>query len=370
MYPRLCINLDKIERNAKALCNICGGRGISVAAVTKVFCADPTIVNRLCRQPVSYLADTRLANIARYPETQLPRMLLRSPSPDSCGDAVCGSDISLHSEIDVLREMSVWAERHKKVHGIVIMVDMGDLREGLYHTERQAIFNCAEFAASRQWLSLHGIGVNLTCYGGVIPDSDIMGRFADLAEDLQKSLAMRFRIVSGGNSSSLDLVMKAAMPSGINNLRLGESIIRAEETAYQKPLPGLEPDAVILEAALVEVQEKPSFPEGSIGLNAFGEKPCFKDTGKRRRGILAVGRQDTDPGGLACLDSGVNVVGASSDHMIVDLTQSDTRYRVGDILGFSMNYSAILRGFTSPYVERHYTSTEVCEQPYYKKDTP
>jgi len=354
MNPILCIDLGKLAHNAKALSGQCRERGIEVAAVTKVFCADSNMVKAICGQGPAYLADTRLENIARYPGAGPERILLRAPPPGGCGDVARGCDISLHSEMATLGEMSTAAERHAKKHGVVLMIDMGDLREGIYHANKDEILKAADFAASRQWLELCGIGVNLTCYGGTIPDAGIMGRFADLAGYLETRLQTKFRIISGGNSSSLDLMAKGGMPPAINHLRLGESIVRAEETAYQQPLEGLLSDVVTLEASLVEVQRKPSYPEGDIGLNAFGEKPRFEDKGFRTSGIVAMGRQDTDPAGLKCFDGGVRIMGASSDHLIVDLTEANCAYGVGDVLRFSMNYSAILRGFTSEYVKRRY----------------
>ena len=70
-----------------------------------------------------------------------------------------------------------------------------------------------------------------------------------------------------------------------------------------------------------------------------------------RRGILAVGRQDTDEARLTPLDPGVRVLGASSDHLLVDLTRAG-QYTVGDTLGFTPGYGALLRAYTSPYVRR------------------
>ena len=354
MNPILHIDLGKLKNNVAALREQCGAHGIDIAVVTKVFCADLPMVETICAEGPAYLADTRLENIARYPDLPFKRILLRAPGPGDCDNVVLGCDISLQSEIATLDKIGQAAVRYGKRHGVLIMIDMGDLREGIYHANREEILKTARFASSQNSLELCGVGVNLTCYGGTIPDEDIMQRFADLAHWLETELRTKFKIISGGNSSSLDLMAKGGMPKSVNLLRLGESVVRAEETAYQKPLPGLIPDVIILEAILVEVQEKPSYPEGSIGLNAFGEKPVFDDKGMRLRGILSLGRQDTDPAGLVCLDPGAQVLGASSDHLIVDLSDCGRAYSAGDTLRFSMSYSAILRGFTSEYVKRHY----------------
>jgi len=354
MRAKLRIDLGKLAGNAAGLAELCGGRGINLACVTKCFSADRRMVEVLARQPLAFLADSRLANIARYPATDLPRLLLRAPAPDDCDATVRGADISVNSEMPTIEGLARAGKEQGIRHGIVVMVDMGDLREGLFHSNREKILETAAFAASGEFLDLQGIGVNLTCYGGVIPDEALMGRFADLAAWLQQELRMTFKIVSGGNSSSLDLVLKGGMPAGVNNLRLGESIITGEEAAYQRRLPGLAENLITLEVPLIEIQVKPSVPEGNIGLNAFREKPHFEDMGLRKRGILAIGRQDTEPSGLCCLDPGVRIIGASSDHMIVDLTEAHATYAVGDTLRFTMNYLAMLRGFTSEFVDREY----------------
>ena len=355
MKPRLRIELSQLGHNAKALQEMCGAHGINIAVVTKVFCADPTMVNTLHAQGITQLADSRLENIARYEGAgKVESILLRAPAPDDCDEVARGCDISLHSEMATLAEMNEAARRNGKKHGIVIMIDMGDLREGFYHANKDEILKAADFVASKEWLRLEGVGVNLTCYGGIIPDADIMGRFAQIAQGLEASLQTKFRIISGGNSSSIDLMAKGAMPGAVNHLRFGDSVARAEEAAYQKPIAGLFRDVITLEASLIEVKEKPSYPEGEIGLNAFGEKPFFEDRGRRLRGIVATGRQDTDPAGLVCLDPGVEIMGASSDHLIVDLTEAQSAHKVGGHLRFSMSYSAILRAFTSEYVQRHY----------------
>lgn len=352
--PRLVIDLIKLRRNIEAAGRLCHERGIGIAAVTKLFCADPRIVETLLSRPVEYLADSRLKNIEKYPIVNVPRILLRSPLPGEAQAVVKGCDISLNSELVTLRALGNAAGIEQIRHGVILMIDMGDLREGLYWENTEEILRTAEYISAQPWLELTGIGVNLTCYGSVIPDKPIMERFAEIAVRLQSRLQMKLKIVSGGNSSAIDLLEKGEMPAEINNLRLGEFLIRGQETAFQQIKPYMEADSVCLEAALVEVQEKPSYPAGTIGLNAFGEKSRFIDKGRRRRGILNIGRQDVDYAGMKCLEPGVEILGASSDHLLVDLTEAEQRQEIGDPLRFSLNYAAMLRAFTSPYVTRTY----------------
>jgi predicted amino acid racemase len=144
------------------------------------------------------------------------------------------------------------------------------------------------------------------------------------------------------------------MPGRVNNLRLGEALVLGRETAYGADLDGMYGDAVRLEAEVVEVQVKPSYPIGEIGVNAFGERGSYTDIGPRRRAIAAIGRQDMDCDSLRPALAGVTVVGSSSDHLILDVTDCEKPVEVGDALSFTMTYGGLLRGFTSGYVGRSY----------------
>ena len=75
------------------------------------------------------------------------------------------------------------------------------------------------------------------------------------------------------------------------------------------------------------------------------------DQGSVSQCILAIGRQDIDPAGLTP-QSGISILGASSDHLIVDSGNYSNRMRVGAEIPFQLNYSALLRAMTSPYVNK------------------
>ena len=354
MNPKLIINLNKLTHNGRFLAQLCADHGISVAAVTKVFCAATPMVEALAALPIKYLADSRLKNIMAYPaNTSQKTMLLRLPQPSSAHEVVAHSNISLNSELVTLEALAQAARSQGKSHGIILMIDLGDLREGIYHDKTKKIEEAVEFVLSQKFLQLEGFGTNLTCYGAVLPTVQNLTTLSDLCYTMSKKYQTNLPILSGGNSSSLYLLAEGKIPKGINNLRLGEAIVCGKETAYGNPFPGLETDVVTLQAEIVEIAEKPSHPQGEININAFGEKVSFTDRGIRKRAILAIGRQDTDSEGLTPLAPGVEIVGASSDHLIVDISDA-TPLAVGDCLDFSLSYGAILAGFTSKYVNKHY----------------
>jgi predicted amino acid racemase len=281
-------------------------------------------------------------------------MLLRLPQACEIRDVISFADISLNSELETLALLNAEAGRRHKRHKVILMIDVGDLREGLYFTEDEKILKTAEAVVGMPGLELYGVGTNLTCYGAIIPGRDNLSRLVSWAERIRKHCGVELPLVSGGNSSSFYLIEKGELTTGINNLRLGEAFIVGREAAYKTRIKDTCDDAVILEAQIIEVQTKPSLPLGERGLDAFEERPVFKDQGLIRRAICAVGRQDLDLRGIIPLDKGVEILGASSDHLILNVSSSERNYRVGGTVSFIPNYIALLRLFTSPYIGRVY----------------
>ena len=351
-YPRITADLTKIKHNIDTLCALCRENGVSIAAVTKVVCADERIVQVLENSAATMLADARTENLARL-NTQKPKLLLRAPAPEEADEAVELADISLVSEIATIRALGKAARTVGKTHQIILMVDLGDLREGLLFLEREMIDRAADAAKAEEGIELVGVGTNLTCYGAIIPDETNLGELCQIADELRARTGLPIPIVSGGNSSSLGLLKRGLVPEGVNHLRLGESILLGNDTAACRVMNGLYGDAFTLSTRLIEVQRKPSVPIGESGANAFGEHPTFECLGDQIRGICKIGRQDTVADGLTPRDSDIKIIGASSDHLIVDLTNAK-EYRVGDVLSFTPDYGALLRAYTSAYVFRDY----------------
>lgn len=355
MYPRLCIDLKKLHHNGEKLCAAAKENGLDrLAFVTKSFCAQPDMVRALEDLPNPYLADSRVENLAAYPGTRKEKILLRLPMLSQTEDVVRHADISFCSEASVLTALDRAAGAQSKRHKVVLMVDVGDLREGVFFRNTEELLALAKQAETAENLILFGMAFNVTCYGSVIPTEETLESFRGLVCLVEDAVGHKLAFLSAGNSSSLYLLDGKTDFRGFNNLRLGESLILGRETAFGEDLPQLYGDVITLEAQLAEVKRKPSYPIGKIGVNAFGETVQYEDKGEQLRGIACVGQQDTDWSGLTPCDARISVIGASSDHLLLDLTKAE-EYCVGDTVRFRLNYSALLRAFTSPYVEK------VCE---------
>ena len=352
MYPRIVIDLNKLSHNLDFLCKLCHDNQMSIAVVTKVFCADENIVGVINKSSADFIADSRIENLMRC-KSSIEKLLLRISSPSDARRVVEFADISLQSEPYTIHKIGDAARDAGKKHKAVLMIDLGDLREGVFFENTKAIFEACDSILSHKSLEFYGIGTNLTCYGGILPDEKNLGVLVEIADMIRKRYSIELPFVSGGNSSTIEFLKSGNVPKGITNLRLGESFVLGNDTAVCKTVDGLYSDAVILEAELIEKKLKPSKPIGTSGRNAFGEEVHFEDRGNITRGILAIGRQDTDESGIHCLEKNIQVIGASSDHLLVDLSLNKS-YNVGDVLSFTMEYGAVLKGFTSSYVDRKY----------------
>ncbi|NLB61931.1 MAG: alanine/ornithine racemase family PLP-dependent enzyme [Clostridiales bacterium] len=356
MYPEMIINLSKLESNLNFLVNLCHSKGLTCAMVTKVFCADEKVVELVNNSKADMFADSRIINLRRIKTTK-PKMLLRISAISEINDVLAHSDISLQSEIATINMLGEAAEGRAKKHKVVLMIDLGDLREGRFFENEEGILAVAKAVLKHKNLELYGVGTNLTCYGGILPDEKNLTVLANIAQMIRDKFSIELPFVSGGNSSTLEFLKSGGVPKGITNLRLGESFALGKDTALCELMEGMYGDAITLNAELVEIQMKPSKPIGITGRNAFGEEVSIEDKGIMRRGILAIGRQDTNTEGLEFVSNTaekyISIVGASSDHLLVDLTNAEL-YNVGDTLRFTMDYGAVLRSFTSEYVSRKY----------------
>lgn len=351
MYPRVEISLNKIRHNAKKLITLCNNNGINVAVVTKVFCGIPEIAKVLVESGASILADSRVENLKRMQSIDAPKLLLRLPMISQAEEVVEFADISLNSELDTIKELSKKAIEKDLLHKIILMIDLGDLREGIF--DENEIFQCIEEILKLEGIKLIGIGTNLTCYGGVIPNQENLYRLVRIKENIENKLGIKLEIVSGGNSSSLYLLEeKEGIPQGINQLRLGESIVLGRETAYGNKIEDTYEDCFRLVVEIIEMKEKPSLPIGDIGMDAFGNKPVFQDRGIRKRAICAIGKQDISIDNIFPEDDNIIILGGSSDHLIIDVTDCLNNYGVGEKVFFRLNYGGILSTLTSEYVKK------------------
>ncbi|MDB4484019.1 alanine racemase, partial [bacterium] len=243
--PRLEINLDKLQHNARTLVERLTVRGITVTGVTKATLGSPEIAGALLSAGVSRLGDSRIENIEamRRVRVPMPMTLVRSPMLSQAARVVKYADVSFNTELDVISALSSAAHKAKRTHGIVLMVELGDLREGIMPGDLE---NTVRETLRLPNIVLKGIGTNLACRCGVSPDTRNMAELSALADSIEATFGLTLEIVSGGNSANLNWALGGSDIGRINDLRLGESILLGREPLHRQPIDGLHTDAITL----------------------------------------------------------------------------------------------------------------------------
>ncbi len=347
---RIDINLDALERNARRLREQYGERGIGITAVTKGVCGDPAVARALIRGGIHSLGDSRLENLRRMRNAGISAefMLIRPPLPSRAGEVVELADVSLNSELDVVRLLARQARDVSKVHDVILMVEGGDLREGIPAGQ---VTRAAAQVLEMEGVRLRGIGTNMVCLNGVIPTETRMAHFSATVAQVEQALGLTLETVSGGNSGNHGWLMATGDVGRVNHLRIGEAILLGRESTRRRRIPGLASDAFVVVGEVIEVQTKPSLPEGEIGLNALGHRPQREDRGLMRRAIVALGEQDVNLNALRPRAE-ADIVGICSDQLV--LNDRGSRLKVGDAVVFDFAYGTLMRAMTSPYLGKRY----------------
>ena len=346
-YPQLEIDLSLLQSNARAVISRCNAAGICVCGVIKGADGLPEVARALRAAGAAELGTSRLEQVAKCRAAGVPGpwLLIRIPGLSELPDVVALCDTSLQSEWATLMALEEECLRQNRTHRVIVMADLGDLREGFWDKD-ELVDVCQRVEQDLPHVHLAGIGVNLSCYGSTKPTPDKMNELVTLARRVEARIGRSLEVVSGGATSSFTLVHWGTMPAGINHLRIGEGILLGKDLQVDwgiRDMDYLRMDTFTLRAEVVEVKDKPTYPIGELAIDAFGRKPTYVDGGVRRRALLALGRADVgDLESLLPREPGLTVIGGSSDHCIVDVEDCPRRLQVGDIVEFSLCYSHML----------------------------
>ena len=347
--------MDAIRNNARVLCELCAQSNISVAGVIKFSDGDLNVARAYLEGGCVQLAVSRARHLQAlkeaFPATQT--LLTRSPTRGELESCARYADLSLHSDPDVLKRLDGEAAKWNTRPGIILMQDVGDLREGVDNIPE--LVELAKLCESLPNLRLRGVGTNLACMSGVLPTPENLALLVEGAEAVEAALGRKLEIISGGSSINLVLMRGGVnrMPARINHLRLGGTIANPMNIRmnHDTTFPGMREDTMTLTAEIIELREKASAPKQGPSKNWAGQTMTWEDKGRRLRAILAVGSQDIgDAATLIPLDDGVQVIGCSSDHTIVDVTDACLKLKTGDTLTFKVRYANMLYAFSGKHI--------------------
>lgn len=346
-FPRIVIDRDKLRNNCTQIVKHCEARGIAVAGVIKGAGGLPEIARLYRNCGAAQLATSRLEQMELWRREGIPGpyMLLRVPGLSELPEVARLADYSLQSDATTLDALNSVCAEQGVTHRVIVMADLGDLREGFWD-KTEMVEVCCHVEQGLDHLHLAGVGVNLGCYGAVKPTPENMGQLVDIARAVEARIGRRLEIVSGGATSSYTLVHWGTMPQGINHLRIGETALLAKDLQVDWGISDMDyllRGTMRLEAEIIELRKKPTHPVGETVIDAFGNRPTFVDRGMRLRALAAFGRADVGQvETLLCREPGMAVIGGSSDHCILDVEDCPRALRVGDVVSFDLSYSHML----------------------------
>lgn len=366
-YPRLCIDLSSVEANFRAIVGICAARGIAVTGVVKGAGGLIPVAAAMARGGCSTLASSRLAQLCSLKEAAsdsssgIPASvhlgLLRIPAPREIDAVVAIADWSLQSDPHAIALIAEAARRLGRRHAVVLMRDLGDLREGWFD-EDELIAQAVHIERNLPTIHLRGIGTNLSCYGSILPSPDNLASLIKTARSIESRIGRRLEVISGGATTSLPLLLRDTLPVGISELRIGEAGLCARDMSYfyDLAIPGVRQDAFTLTAEVIEIRRKPSLPIGEQCVDAFGCHQEYEDRGIRTRFLVAVGKRDIGSHEhLLPRDPHIKIIGSSSDHLICEVDDQVNDIVYGSLVEFDLLYGGML--FLSdhnPYVHIAY----------------
>lgn len=353
------LKTDKLKHNYNLLDELFKKHQIVWGSVSKLLCGYKPYLQELLNLGMIQILDSRVSNLKAVKQLNpdIETVYIKPPAKRSIKSIVKYADISLNTELATIQLLSEEAQRQNKTHKVFIMIELGDLREGIMG---ENLMDFYEKVFQLKNINIIGLGTNLSCLNGILPTADKLIQLSLYKQLIEAKFNRKIPLVSGGTSITISLIGMNEIPRGINHFRIGETLFRGINLLDNMRFPGMKEDVFILYAEIIELVEKPVVPSGTAGLNVQGDSPDYQniEPGKTTyRAILDIGLLDIDTKHMEPVDEIIKLGGASSDMIVVDLGSEKPKYKVGDLISFSLSYMGILSVMNSKYIEKRITGS-------------
>ncbi|SKA32688.1 Predicted amino acid racemase [Chitinophaga eiseniae] len=350
----ITLNQHKLRENFNHLNDLFSSYNIEWSIVAKVFCGNKKYLNELIQLGIRQICDSRIDNLETIKSIKpdIETVFIKPPAKRNVARIVKFADISFNTEYETIKMLSVEAVKQDKIHKIVIMLELGELREGVMR-EQFVDFYAKVFRLPN--IKVVGIGTNLTCMYGVLPNHDKLIQLCLYKQLIEAKFNKVIPYISGGASVTVPLIYKDLLPAGINHFRIGETLFLGTDVYHSRSFEHMHNDVFKLYAEIIELNEKPAIPSGELGQNLAGQTMSFQDTLQGTlscRAIVDIGLLDVEDGHIRPVNRDMQIVGASSDMIVVDLGPNITGLKVGSLIEFEMDYMGLLRIMNSAYVDK------------------
>lgn len=361
----LKININDIVNNIKKISRYLDKHGKKWSLITKVFSGDVEFLKRILTDDVisgiHSVGDSRLTSLKNLKEVNpnMRTIYIKPPAKIYAEDIVKYADISLNSSFETIKALNDAAKKMNKVHKIIIMLELGELREGI---KRDDIIKFYEKVFNFSNIDVVGLGSNLGCMYGVEPTYDKLMQISLYKELIEAKFERKMDFVSGGSSITLPLLETDGVPTGMNHFRIGEAAFFGTSPLSNDKFIDLSTDTFSFYANIIELEEKKLVPDGIISDANIGHtaKINNNDLGETSyKAILDFGLLDVDRHEIEQKDDDIKFVGITSDMTVVDLGKNRTadgkrKYKVGDKICFQPSYLGVARLLNSKFIDKKF----------------
>jgi len=357
---RLEINLDALRHNYLTVQQWMERQDSSWCVVTKMLCGNQAALKALVDIGARTFADSRLSNIELLRElsSECETWYLRPPALSQIHRVVASCTGSLNSELPTIEALNREAARQEKRHRIIIMIELGELREGVLPRN---LIRFYETVLAMKHIEVIGIGTNIGCLHGAVPTVDQFMQLVLYRELLELKFKVELPCISAGTSVAIPMMLKGQLPREINHFRIGETLFLGNDLVTKEPIKALRDDVFELKAEIVELKEKSLTPVGEMSdINPFPSVPLetIKPGSRGWRALVGIGHLDCEVRGLRPFETDHVVAGASSDLTVVTIPGDPKDIRVGGHMRFRPDYAAALNLMNSRYVDKELTRDE------------
>lgn len=350
----LTLYKEKLAHNFQYLKNLFQQNNMDWGVVSKLLCGNETYLELLIELGIKEIHDSRISNLKKVKEIspQVQTVYIKPPAKGSISDVVSYADVSMNTEYYTMKLLSEEASRQKKKHKVIIMIETGDLREGVMG-ENLVSFYKKVFGLPN--IEIIGLGTNLNCLHGVMPSQDKLIQLCLYKQIIELKFNVKIPWISGGTSVTIPLVQSQQIPKGVNHFRVGETLYFGANLFDETTIEGMHNDVFVFYTEIIEITKKPMAPIGTMAANPQGETMEVDESlyGKTSyRAIIDVGLLDVDPKYLLFDQHDFEIAGASSDMLVLDIGQNEKGYKVGDIIPFRLKYMGALAVLNSNYIEK------------------
>jgi predicted amino acid racemase len=345
----------KLEENYHFLNKIFESRNIEWGVVTKLLCGNTLYLKEIMALGVKEMHDSRISNLKKIKALNptIETVYIKPPAKRSIDSIVRYADISFNTEIDTIKMLSQAAKKQNKTHKVIIMIEMGDLREGVMGEELVEFYGSIISLAN---IEILGIGTNLNCLSGIMPTQDKLIQLSLYKQLIEAKFNIKIPWVSGGTSVAIPLMLKNARPMAVNHFRVGEALFFGKDLFTGDTVKGMHNDVFKLYSEIIEITEKPDIPTGELGESGVGNTYVMEDDADlgvtSLRAILDIGLLDMQPQYIEAEDADITIVDASSDMLVIDISNSKKKYKIGDLVSFKIQYMGALYLLNSDYIEK------------------